>query len=156
MIYVECKPDKVLIHTLVNISSKDIEHCAGKSGVCNKLKLKENSVGIIDKDPGSKPPPYLREFELKDKKFSLELYLDRERRNKIIIISPRLEDWILEIAKEEGINLSDYKLPEAPDEFHNVVNANITKFQQLLHHLIKKENKRILTLKEFILSTDLK
>jgi hypothetical protein len=69
----------------------------------------------------------------------------------IIVICPRLEEWILEIAKQENINLSEFNLPDNPSEFHSTVNFNITNFQKLLHKLKETENKRLLALKEFIL-----
>ena len=70
----------------------------------------------------------------------------------LIIICPRLEDWIIKASIEEKINLNNYDLPSNPVDFHSIININpnITKFQNLLHELLKKENKRLLTLRECI------
>jgi len=145
MIYVECKPDRVLIQTL---TGREVEHLANKSAVFRVLQQKNNNIGIVDEDPNSPQPPYLRKMKLVKKQNNVTLYRDANR-NKVIILSPRLEEWILEAVRQEKIQISNFGLPEDPNQFSHIVNFNIGKFQQLLHQL--KQNKRLSTLREFIL-----
>jgi hypothetical protein len=151
MIYVECKPDKTLVIVLTNKTPDEIFHFGGKSEIFRRMQRERNVIGIVDEDPSAPTHPYIRNLNLENQKYSLKLYLDKPRANKLIVICPRLEDWILEIAKQENINLSDFKIPDNPSEFHSTVNFNITNFQKLLHKLKETENKRLLALKEFIL-----
>jgi len=144
MIYVECKADKSLVHVIADIRPYEIEHCPGKNEVLKKLLKDKSSIGIIDEDPNAPSPNKLKElkFECRESRLSLKFCYERSNNNLLIIICPRLEDWIIEASIEEKINLNSYDLPSNP--------ANITKFQNLLHELLKKENKRLLTLRECI------
>jgi hypothetical protein len=147
MIYVECKADKSLVHVIADIRPYEIEHCPGKNEVLKKLLKDKRSIGIIDEDPKAPSPPELetikpRRFKYMGSKLSLKFYYEKSNNNLLIIICPNLEKWIIEASKEEKINLNSYDLPSNP--------ANITKFQNLLHGLLKKENERLLTLRECI------
>ena len=142
MIYVECKADKSSVHVIADIRPYEIEHCSGKNEVLKKLLKDKKSIGIIDEDPNASSPPELRRFKYMGSKLSLKFYYEESNNNLLIIICPNLEKWIIEASIEEKINLNNYNLPSNP--------ANITKFQNLLHGLLKKENKRLLTLRECI------
>ena len=154
MIYVECKADKSLVHVIADIRPYEIEHCPGKNEVLKKLLKDKRSIGIIDEDPKAPSPPELklksRRFKYMGSKLSLKFYYEKSNNNLLIIICPNLEKWIIEASIEEKINLNSYDLPSNPVDFHNIINPNITKFQNLLHGLFKKENKRLLTLRECI------
>ncbi len=147
MIYVECKPDKALISHIVG---GEIKHLGNKSEVCKTLERTKNSIGIIDEDPHSHQPPYIKKIKFIKSEENLKLYRDENNKNKIILICPRLEEWILEIVREEKIDIRDYGFSEDPNQFHNEVNLKIPKFQQLINKLKRSKNKRLLRLKEFI------
>ncbi len=146
-IYVECKADKALIHHL-SVSSKII-HSGNRGEICKVLEKTENSIGIMDEDPNSPQPHYFKKLKHIQSKEGLKLYKDKERDNKVILICPRLEEWVLEIVKEEKININDFDLPTDPNQFHKRVNVNISKFQQLVNTL-KKENRKLQILINFI------
>ena len=153
MIYVECKADKSLVQVIADIESCKIEHCFGKSQVLEKLLKDKRSIGIIDEDPDAPSPTELKKlkFECRESsRLSLKFCYERSNNNLLIIICPNLEKWIIEASIEGEINLNSYDLPSNPVDFHNIINLNITKFQNLLHELLKKENKRLLTLRECI------
>jgi len=152
MIYVECKADKSLVQVIADIESCKIEHCFGKSQVLEKLLKDKRSIGIIDEDPDAPSPTELKKlkFECRESsRLSLKFCYERSNNNLLIIICPRLEDWIIKASIEEKINLNNYDLPSNPVHFHNIINPNITKFQNLLH-VLKGKNKRLLTLRECI------
>ena len=116
MIYVECKPDKILVIVLTNKTPDEILHFGGKSEIFRKMQKERNVIGIVDEDPSAPIHPYIRNLSLEDQKYSLKIYFDKIRANRLIVICPRLEEWILEIAKQENINLSDFMLPDNPNE----------------------------------------
>jgi hypothetical protein len=144
MIYVECKADKSLVHVIADVRPYEIEHCPGKNEVLKKLLKDKKSIGIIDEDPNAPSPNELKElkFECRESRLSLKFCYERSNNNLLIIICPRLEDWIIEASKKEKINLNSYDLPSNPVDFHNIINPNITKFQNLLHVLKGKNNKK--------------
>ena len=150
MIYVECKADKSSVHVIADIRPYEIEHCFGKNEVLKKLLKDKKSIGIIDEDPNASSPPELKKFKYRKSKLSLKFCYERSNNNLLIIICPNLENWIIEASIEGKINLNSYDLPSNPVDFHNIINLNITKFQNLLHGLLKKENERLLTLRECI------
>jgi len=152
MIYVECKADKSLVHVIADIRPYEIEHCPGKNEVLKKLLKDKRSIGIIDEDPNAPLPPELKKlkFECRESsRLSLKFCYERSNNNLLIIICPNLEKWIIEASIEGEINLNSYDLPSNPVDFHNIINLNITKFQNLLH-VLKRKNKRLLTLRECI------
>ncbi|HOJ93268.1 MAG TPA: hypothetical protein PKW23_06400 [Dictyoglomaceae bacterium] len=73
MILVECNPDEALVNFL-GIKREEIIHENGKSGICKKLKSKENIKGLVDEDPLSPQPKYIEGLlvELKSKSQKLE------------------------------------------------------------------------------------
>lgn len=146
MIYVECKPDKALINHLIG---GDIEHLGNKSEVCKRLEKLKNSIGIIDEDPNSPKPHYLKKLQYIKEKDDLKLYKDNENNNKVILICPRLEEWILDIVRKEEINLKDHNFPDNPNEFHNIVNINITEFQLLINKIKKRKKQKIINVGRF-------
>ena len=62
MIYVECKPDFILVNNL-GASKKEIIYGGGKAEVCRKMMKTENCIGLVDEDPASIQPPYLRKLK---------------------------------------------------------------------------------------------
>ena len=150
-IFVECYNDKILIENILK-EEKKINHCGSNSQVCRQLKNKEKTIGVID-GRNKEVLPYFKETKFKYKQekktLGLELYID-EKENKLIIIYPELEEWILEALKESKISVENFELPDNPADFKRMAQANPSKFQPLLHNLIKEGNKRIAALKELL------
>lgn len=152
MIYVECKADRELVLTL-GIGKKKIIHAGGKSAVCKRLENGKRTKGLVDEDPESFQPPYIKSLKILEKKASLKLLYDSLRKNYLIVLCPRLEEWILEAAKEARIDLKNYNLPETGDKLHANINLNLKNFQRLLHSLKKNKSKRLAVLEEFLKET---
>ena len=138
---VECKPDRVMIDALTATPKRNIIHAGNKSGVIKRLiKNYENSKGIVDEDPGSPEPKYLQRFkeieELKD--YSIRVLHYASRNNYLIILRPRLEDWILRAAGQSNIDVKKYGLPDDPVILHAEINLHIDKFERLIKDLVRK------------------
>ena len=82
MIFVECKPDFLLIRK-IGFSKKEIKHCGNKPGVCKMLMKNKDSIGLVDEDPGSSSPSYIYNLEnMKDSliidKFGVKVLYDKK------------------------------------------------------------------------------
>lgn len=64
MIYTECKPDTALVKTL-GIRKREIIHLSGKPEVCKQLEKREKWKGLVDEDPLSVQPPYLKKLRVR-------------------------------------------------------------------------------------------
>lgn len=151
MIYLECNSDKALIETL-GVVKKEVYHAGGKGNVCNRLKNSKNSKGMIDEDPLSSQPGYINNLKILFHENEVKLLYDEKNQNYLIVLCPRLEEWILNTAKESGINVRDYSLPEGVEEFHKTINLKLDKFIDLIKD-IKEKSKRLKSLQKFILTT---
>jgi len=140
MYLVECKPDEILLKSLTLATRKNIEHAGNKSQLLKKLTADYgNSKGVIDEDPGSIQPPHLQKFrERQDLTgYNLKVLHQKSKNNTLIILRPRLEDWILKAAHEANIDPKKYNLPNDPTKLHEQINIQIDKFQKLVKALTK-------------------
>lgn len=142
--YVECYPDEVLVKTLTGISSKNIKHSGNKSGVFTKLEKTTGKIGLVDQDPGAAMP----------RKAANIVWLARPhniitgdfRSNTVIVLCPRLEDWIIRICSLYKINPLEFGLPASGRELHKVINGNVDKFGNLLGALLSGKSTELLHL----------
>ena len=152
MYLVECKPDTVLVKTLTHASRKNIIHAGNKSELLKKLsKLYENCKGIIDEDPWSIQPPHLRKFSERQDlvRDNLKILYQSSKNNTLVMVRPRLEEWVLDAAKEANISVEKYSLPNDATELHKQINIKTDKFEKLLIKLKQKSN-RFKTLKKYL------
>jgi hypothetical protein len=136
MIYTECKPDSSLVRIL-GIPKKQVIHQQGKSEVCKELEKKENWIGMVDEDPFSVQPTYLQKLEETENlsNYGLRVLKDNAKNNDLIILSPKLEGWILKAAKGAGIDIKRYNLPDDGEQLHKVINLDLRKFERLVNDL---------------------
>ena len=147
MVYVECKPDVALVESL-GISYRDIEHTGGKSGVCKKLEKQFNSIGLVDEDPGAGTPSYINTLKLSAQENCIKIFIDNKNKTKLIMLCPKLEEWILKVAKKSKIDPKKYGLPDNPSFLHSKINSDIQNFKLFLNELVG--TKEIIFLKETI------
>ena len=120
MICVECNPEKALVSTL-GFEQKEILHTHGKGNACNLLLKKNKYIALLDQDPLSAQPSYLRGLTLGEEKYDLRFLEDSARGNRIVLLCPRLEEWIAQTAKAEKIVLQKYGLPPDARSLHEVL-----------------------------------
>lgn len=149
MYLVECKPDEVLVKVLTGTSRKNITHAGNKSELLKKLAERFlNSKGIVDEDPLSHQPPHLKKFEEKPNLavYDIKLFHQKSGNNVLIMLCPRLEDWILKAAHEANVNPEGYGLPDDPEKLHEQINIKTDKFQEFVES-IQPESERLKRLK---------
>ena len=134
-IVAECYIDTNLVEYLLD--SHGVNHQKGCNAVAKKMmesNLKDQfSIGIIDND--KRQHSYTSEFKEIAHTQHVTLLKHRERPHYFIRISPAMDQFILDCAKEQGVNLNDYGLPAELEGFTKVtkdVNAkNDYRFKSL-------------------------
>jgi hypothetical protein len=131
----ECYIDTNLAEYL--LGSHGVNHQKGCNAVAKKMmesNLKNQfSIGIIDND--KRQHSYVKEFVEIAHTQHVALLEHRERPHYFVRISPAMDQFILDCANEQGVNLKDYGLPSELEEFTKVtkdVNAkNDYRFKSL-------------------------
>jgi len=145
VIYVECNPDKLLLKTL-GVLKKHIVHAGGKSNICKQLEKHKNCKALIDKDPGSPQPPYIKKLKINEvhSREKIEILKDEKNNNIVIMLDPRLEGWIIYVAKQVKISLERYGLSNDEGRLHRIINTNLNNFKRLLDKLKQTEPLKLL------------
>lgn len=154
MIYVECKPDFALVKFVARIAKREIVHELNKPEICKRLAKHSNCRGLVDEDPGSEQPQYIKNLKVVNDlpQEGLRILYDEPRNNYIIVLRSTLEDWILTAARETKLNMGKYPLPNTPGKLHKVINLNLDKFERLLDDLKDKDSKRLKALGRMLVS----
>jgi hypothetical protein len=138
MHFVECDPDVILVSSLTQVSKRRIWHSNGKHQVLRKLLKHNHSIGMIDEDPlSTQPQKYLQRFVVDDDSEEDHIKTLRYARgnDRLIVLCPRLEEWIIESCKRIHLELSRYNLPDDGNQLHEEINFKLNRFQQLITDL---------------------
>jgi len=152
MYRVECDPDVALVSSLTSVPKRRIMHHQGKFRLLQKLLEQKDSVGLVDKDPsGPQPMVYLQRFQPLgfQESYGIEVWQHSQGHNRLIVLYPRLEEWVIESARRVNISLGDYNLPASGNELHKIINFKISRFEELLEDL-KRTSSRIKKLKKLL------
>lgn len=151
MIVVECNADATLVKCLTNIPKANIIHeFKGKPGVCNQLMENlTNSKGLIDEDPRAGQHPYVKRARPHGSFIQEDIkYLhDASRNNDLIVLCPKLEDWILKSAEIANIDVRRHGLPNDANALRKVIDYKLNEFRILIHMMARRKSARILALK---------
>jgi len=158
MIVVECYRDEALLHR-IGFTPEQIKHEFGSSRVLGRVEQeRELVIGIIDEDPRVGKHPAMKEYKLqRSAKKAIKLLKRRNDETKRLIqISPRLEDWLCEVAKRNKISPKKYGLPDDPEELHREVslaedeNSQRENFRRFLIALVRANDDEIDTLRKWL------
>ena len=136
---VECNPDQLLIKRLTLNTNHNIVHSGNKAKVLYNLIYKYTSAkGLVDQDPESIPPPLINRFQQirTYPAYNIDLLFHSSRNNYLIVLKPKLEQWILNAARVANVNVRRYGLPNDGDHLHSIINTNLEKFERLLDALM--------------------
>jgi hypothetical protein len=120
-VLVECNADEAVLRAL-GFPRKQLLHFPGKYELVRKLKDRAHDVGMVDEDPGKgNPPQDMRNYRQTDSAEGLHL-LARQGSGgqRLVVVCPKLEDWLIARAKSSGIRPEDYGLPSDPDRLHSI------------------------------------
>ena len=157
MLYVECLPDETLVRRLTGLPKREIIHqLKGKYEVLEMLATRTNSIAMVDEDPDSNQPRYLERMRVQEDYPSegLQLRVDDGRVNRVVVLNPRLEEWLVETAHRVGISLVEprYNLPDNPHQLKKVINRDLRKLERLIDDLLAANSPRIQKLQELLTS----
>jgi hypothetical protein len=131
MIFVEGKPDKVLLSS-IGVVNSSIKIAGSKGAVCNQMKKRSSVKGVVDEDPGKACPPYINQLNVLFQDRNIILLEDKANSNKVIVIRPYLEEWVLGFCKSFRIDLKNYFLPSTSSDLKKVINMRLGKFEKLI------------------------
>ena len=149
MIIVECNSDISLVQCLTSIPREYIIHqIRGKSGVCKQLAERSDSKGLIDEDPLSAQHPYEKSGLQRQNydQYDIKLLHFPSQGNELIILCPKLEDWVLKTAQIADIDVTRHGLPDEPNKLHRIIDQKLDEFRILVNMLKKRKSDRITTL----------
>ena len=154
MYLVECNPDQVLVSSLTSVSRKRIRHMGGKSELIKAFCVHySNSKGMVDDDPNSVQPPQLRDLQqgedLSD--YGLKVLHQASRSNLLIILCPRLEEWLLAAAGETAMDPVNLGLSSDPASLHRQINFRLSSFERFVKEL-QVESERVKRLGDLLMN----
>ena len=123
-IYLERKPDEVLVKAL-GFLRKVVNHHNDRGRVCDKSEKEIEAIGLIDEDPGSSHPTYLKSLIAVETKHDVRLLKDANRGHILIVIQPRPEEWILTLAAKQQVDVKQFGLPDKPERLHQLVTSRL-------------------------------
>ena len=145
-LFVECKPDEALAHAL-GVPCKNIEHALGRGRVCTQLSRRTNVIGMVDEDPGSALPSYLKLFVEHSWEHGVRVLLDAKRNNRMIVLSPRLEEWLVQTTKGAGLKMTECGFESDNGlQLHAEINHRLESLQKLIDKLLAAKSPRLLRL----------
>lgn len=133
MIFVECKPDETLVRVL--LPRRQVIHARSKPRVVSQVSRRKNCIGLIDEDPGAVQPGYLETLTYTANQYAFRVLEDPNKRNKIVVLRPRLEEWVLQASRLARIRVEDYGLPADPSGLREVINHRLPNLARLVKDL---------------------
>ncbi|MGD2093403.1 MAG: hypothetical protein PVH77_00160 [Phycisphaerales bacterium] len=120
-VLVECDADEAVLRAL-GVTKKQLLHFGGKGNVINRLKKLPGATGIVDEDPASAQPRDLNNYQEEVQTTEGLRLLTRQGKGgqRLILVCPKLEDWLIQRAESSGIQPDDYGLPSNPDKLHSI------------------------------------
>jgi len=119
-IAVECYADEVVLREL-GVPRKQVLHEARKGEVFNWLKRTRDAVGMVDEDPDSAQPYDRSNYRQVQVSEGLMLLVRQgSSGQRLIVVCPRLEDWLMRRAEVCGIDPRQYHLPDTPKALHDI------------------------------------
>jgi hypothetical protein len=142
VIFVECFPDTVLV-TLLGQPRSEVKHVRGKGRVVSSAWENEGSLGLVDEDPGIPQPRRLREFSVRRSIGSVQLREHPHTRSILVVLSPKLEGWLIKAATDAGLRMKDFRLPDNLSDLHaELSSSRIRKVRSKLHPFLEALRER--------------
>jgi|WetSurMetagenome_2_1015567.scaffolds.fasta_scaffold1394492_1 hypothetical protein len=148
-LYLECNPDEVLAR-VVGVPRRAIVHSHGKGRVSKHLDRQSGVSGLVDEDPGSAQPRTLAGFVEVSSTHDVRLKIDKNRNNRLVVLCPELEDWVIKTAKSARVKMEEYSLSERPGELHANINQRLSNLERLLKELAALKSPRLLHLQSLL------
>ena len=154
-VLIECNADEIVLRN-IGVLKKQLFHFGGKNKLINRLRNLPGAVGVVDEDPASIQHPDLKaSYRQAESAEGLRL-LARQGSGcqRLVMICPKLEDWLIQRSKLSGIRPKDYGLPSDPDKLHSI--PRYEQKQNFLHFLteLKERDRGMHLLRQWILQAE--
>lgn len=147
---VECNADEALAQA-VGVPRRWIEHSPGRGRVCKRLELLAGVTAMVDDDPGVSKPVYFNCLIESKWDQGIRLFVDKGRNNRVVILTPRLEDWLVQSAKASGIKMTECGFgSDNGVQLHAEINQRLTNLDKLVSLLLERKNQRLLYLQSLL------
>ena len=150
----EGKPDRLLVLELTNLPVREVRRERNKSEALKSLARDPVGKALVDEDPGQRQPPLLLRLNILQDLDDLGLreYGGNSSDIRVIMLKPRLEEWLIETAGRSGISLDNpnYNLPSDSRRLKGVINRDLRKLERLIDDLLAAQSPRILKLQELL------
>lgn len=151
----ECYTDTNLIETITNSFNK-FNHQMGCNNVSKTMQspklIDSFAVGIIDKD--KRAIKYLDTFEKITESVNIFLFKHPDKHHYIVQISPAIEKFILNVAKEVGVKPETFGLPDEFEHLKKITKRKTSRhdlsLRQLFLELKNNKAQQIVTLAKWI------
>jgi len=117
MIHLECKPDVALLKKLTGLGRKGINHAGSKSEVVKGVEKENKALGLVDQDPFAIQPKAMNNYQPYRSLDQAEIKVLKRGDKFLIILCPRLEEWIIKAAREVvEIDIKNYGLSQSGEK----------------------------------------
>jgi len=150
-ILVECFPDEALLRVL-GVPRKRLLHERSKGRIITRLRDLPNAMGMVDEDPGSAQHRDLSNYQQIKTAQGLRLLIRRgSDAQRLIILCPRLEEWLMQRAKSSGVIPEDYGLSGDADRLHGIPHyENRPGFRRFVEELVNRDTQGIVLLQRWV------
>jgi hypothetical protein len=149
-LFVECKPDETLALAL-GVSRHDLEHAGNRAGVCAQVSRRSGTTGMVDEDPGAATPHYMKTLAGEPMEHEIRVLCDSQRKNRLVVICPRLEEWLVQSAKSSGLKMTDFGFESDNGlHLHREINHRLESLKKVVSKLIEGKSKRLLYLQSLL------
>ncbi len=152
-VMVECYHNTALVRSL-GVPLRNLGHEHGKGNVLMALaKWHGKAIGVVDADPGKQNsiPGEMALYREMSAAHGIALLAHSNDTDKaLIIVSPTLEDWLLDRAAVVGIRASAYGLPDTARAMHRNARYDLKpQFRRFLDDLAADAG--MLTLRQWLI-----
>jgi hypothetical protein len=121
MVFVEGGADSRLVREL-GVPRKQVRIENGRNRVLRRLENVPNAIGLVDEDPENwQGERELRSYSGKESAEGLRLLSHGGKTGqRLIVVCPKLEDWLIHRARASKIKPEDYGLSSDPDRLHSM------------------------------------
>jgi hypothetical protein len=105
---------------------------------------------MVDEDFGSAEPGAFRHYAQVSDTYDLRLRVKKGSKNRLVVVCPKLEDWLIKTAKTASIKMGHFGLSETPRDLHADINARLPNLERLLQELLERKSPRLLHLKALL------
>lgn len=148
-LHLECDADEQVALSL-GVTRRAISHQGGRGEVCNKLKKGKDLLGMVDEDPQARPTEYMRTLPAQSFEHGVRVLTDTQRNNRLLILCPKLENWLVKAAHDAALRLSEFGLPDNAHALHGVSNFRLRNIDQLVRRLLAVKSPRVLHLQALL------